>query len=142
MKKQEDIMCFMKYITVFCLSLFFVLTNLYSGPIYEEFKKLERQHAQPDIQRAKKNLETNLLISLRRALELYYDYKPEKKLSTADIKYEAAEKEKFTYYVKYKNFIAYFTFIGDPSSKPQYPIQEKVIKRTSTNRPINKTNKN
>ncbi len=113
-------------ISFFILGLF---SSSMAGPIYEEFKK-----RQADIQKLrygqssqKRQLDYNLYISIKRALKRWFDYADSDKIKASDLTYEKSGHHELTFYVKYKEFIGYFTYHSDPSIYFVLPIQEKLI---------------
>ena len=123
---------YMKLLSFFALFTFFSVA-LPAGPISEEYKKTEQEIAEAELDPTKqtRQLEETLLESMRAALVRFHNYLNHKDISAADITYEpagdSAKDSKYTYYIKYGEFLGYFVFPQDPKLYFVYPIQQNVI---------------
>ena len=123
----------MKHISF--LFFVFVLSSLtYSGPVFEEYKKVEKEKRlrknTPAKQKAQ--LKKTLLISLKAAMLKFFDYPDYDEISENDFIYELVKGDTFTYYVKYKTFLGYFIYVNDPSQYFLTPIEVRFISKPGT----------
>ena len=145
-KKEARIRQFIKvkgvYITkisimkhIFLLFLIFAFTSLvHSGPIFEEYKKIEadkRLHKNSP-EKLKAQLEKTLLGSLKITMLKFFDYPDYEDIGSADFAYESIGEARFTYYVKYKTFLGYFIYANDPSQYFLTPIKVKFTNKPGT----------
>ena len=115
------------------LSVIFIIllwsTNLFSGPIYDAYKKIEEQinKEKNGAIDKKKQLEETLLKSLKAALVKSYNYADYDGIALPEMQYEMAEGIENAYFVKYKDFLAYFSYSQDPRLYFMFPLEQKVI---------------
>ncbi len=115
------------------LSVIFIIllwsTNLFSGPIYDAYKKIEEKidKEKDGAIDKKKQLEETLLKSLKSALVKSYHYADYDGIALPEMQYEIAEGIENAYYVKYKDFLAYFSYSQDPRLYYMFPLEQKVI---------------
>ena len=123
----------MKLLILFAFFTAFFSVALPAGPIADEYKQTEQEimQAGSDPTKQTRQLKETLLESMRAALVRSYNYLNHKDISAADITYEPAEGSdeyaKYTYYVKYSEFLGYFVFSQDPRLYFVYPAQQNVI---------------
>ena len=116
------ILSFILFFSAFQLSSF-------AGPIYDAYKKIEQQIFSMDDDPVKKSqqLRDTLLKSLKSALVKFYNYQNYEDVVASEMTYELAQETKNAYYVKYKNFFAYFTYRQDPKLYYVSALEQKIV---------------
>ena len=119
----------MKYFLLIMVSTLSFYTFIVAGPIYDDFKKTQEEIAKSknDPALLKIQLDQNILTSLQRSLVATYAYEGVEDIKIENIQYEASETEQFTYYVKFQDFVGFFTYFSNPEIFYMLPIREELL---------------
>lgn len=109
---------------------------IWAGPIEDEYFQVREQiEASADTPKQRKEqLEETLEKSLQRALLRHYDYANWEQIKITTDNYEQSRHDLFTYYVKYEDFVGFFSFQNNPELYLCYPREEKILKKLSAER--------
>lgn len=118
----------MKKYTIIIASLLFAGV-IFAGPIKDEFFKTVHDIEKLDSteEARKKQLQSTIELSLKRALLRYYNYPEHSKIKVTEDNYEQSDMDKFTYYIKYEQFIGYFSYSNDPAKYFSNPRDERIL---------------
>ncbi len=101
----------------------------FAGPIKDEFFKTvnDIEKLEETEEARKKQIQETIELSLKRALLRYYNYREFDKIKVTDSNYEQSDMDKYTYYIKYEQFIGYFSYSNDPGKYFSYPRDERIL---------------
>jgi len=136
MKKMINTLLMGALLSAFCIGTF-----AESG-IISEYKKImqKKAEAKTSPEKLKAQLEKTLTKSLQNAMFRYHNYRDYLEIVTKDFKYEKSKEDDYTYYIKFKNYIGFFSFRNDPKQYFTYPRRQKLIILPGT-KPIKSKNK-
>lgn len=124
----------MKLQLSFLLSLF-VVSSLFAGPLRDEYyetrSKIEESGGLNDKDGRKKQLEETLTRSLRLVMLRKYQYPEYDKITAGDFEYEKSEINDYTYFIKFKEYIGYFSFSSDPAEYYSMPRDYRLYEKPS-----------
>gem|GEM_PF-1417506 len=118
----------MKKITII-ISFITAAGFAFAGPIKDEFFKTvnDIEKLEETEEARKKQLAETIELSLKRALLRYYNYRETDKIKITDSNYEQSDMDKYTYYIKFEQFIGYFSYANDPGKYFSYPRNERIL---------------
>ena len=118
-------------ILITAISLFVAFSPAFSGAIKDEFYKTmnDLKNTKTSPESRKKQLEETLLVSLQSAMFRFFLDPDANKIKTSDFTYEKSEVDANTYYIRYKDFVGYFTYSTSPELYLSLPIEQKLISK-------------
>lgn len=120
---------------MFFLLLAMGISSLAAGPLRDEYYQVRKEvndaENSGDQEARKTQLEETLTRSLRLVMLRRYQYSDYDKIKPGDFEYEESEINKYTYFIKFKGYVGYFSFSSDPAEYYSMPKDYRMYQKPS-----------
>lgn len=115
------------------LAFLMVTGNLFAGDLrdqyYETRSQVQDSKKFGNEEGRKQQLERTLTRSLRLVMLRKYQYEDYDKITSSDFEYEKSDINEYTYFVKYQDYVGYFSYSSDPQEYYTMPRDYRIYKK-------------